>query len=118
MSQPVERPADLTPLQRVYLRNARACFDTPPTVGRIIAKCWRQYTLFAVLTVLALWYFSHLGLSQGMWWYFGLMVGVVGRDFGFIRARVKLWPVNQVIIDRKKIDELLGEGHDDPNTKS
>ena len=118
MSHPVERPADLTPFQRTYLRNLRSLFDSPPTTGRLIARSWRAYVLFFAYFGFVFWLFWELNNPGAMWFMLGMAAGAVVRDLGLFRRSVQLWPVTQVIVDRRRVEELLGEGHDDPNTKS
>lgn len=110
MSELVEGPADLTPIQRKALRNFRDYCDSPPT---LISLCWKNLFAFVIVVV----YFGGLAavvfaaLDEIV---FAAFLGGIG--FGFLmyqlaafRNFLRIWPAMEAVIDRDRLDEFIDE---------
>lgn len=115
MSGPVEGPADLTPLQRKYIRNLWEYCQTPPTLGRIYAKTGRAYFVLIALGALLVYLCLFVGRYDLAWFSGGMIAGILLRDLGTFRRAIHLWPATAVILDREKVAELANEAHAEPN---
>lgn len=108
-----DHPTDLTPLQRKYLANIRRFVAEPPTPGRLWAKQGPRLVLLTVLFVVpaaAAWALEAWGL---MGFAGGLYVGILLRDSAAIRQAVSVWPATAAVIDRDRLDRLVGEADPD-----
>jgi hypothetical protein len=115
MSGPVEGPADLTPLQRKYIRNLWEYCRTPPTLGRIYAKIAAPYIVLIALMALVAYLCLVIGRYELAWFASGMIVGTIVRDLGMFRRAIQLWPVTAAVLDREKLAVLADEGHMAPD---
>ncbi|HEY2910480.1 MAG TPA: hypothetical protein VGI99_09550 [Gemmataceae bacterium] len=101
--------ADLTPLQRKYLRNLAEFCRSPPTFWRLCRKMVPNH-LF-LIGIFGLFIYVCVAREQFpmAWALGGALGGVLLRDFDLLRQRVHLWPASDAIIDRERLAELTHE---------
>jgi small-conductance mechanosensitive channel len=109
---PPEHPADLTPLQRRALQNTRAFLDEPPTMLTLLRKGLLRLTFLVLYFGICGAGFLYYGYPVVAAFIVGMGTGAVVLSLGASRQFVNLWPVSAAIIDRRKVDYLLGEPPD------
>ncbi|HYH65172.1 MAG TPA: hypothetical protein VD866_10800 [Urbifossiella sp.] len=112
-----DHPTDLTPLQRKALGNLRAFLDVPPTLGALYRKS------LPALAIMVVFGGALIGLCvvREQWlmacFTAGIFFGAAVRDLGTFRRTLRIWPATAAVIDRDRLDRLLGEpepGRDRP----
>ena len=106
-------PEDLTAAERIHLRRIRDFCDTQPTMARIYLKVWPP----VLLTVVA----AAIGIATAVWlddmmlaWLMGAFtLGMLVRDPMHFKGVITFNAVNNAIINRDRLDELLAEPSDD-----
>jgi len=111
---PVEEPADLTPLQRKYLCDLQEFCRKPPSLAVLWMKALRIHLVMLIVigfACLGAVFYDRIEIAC---MFGGMAFGMVLRDWGSIRRGVLLWPATAAIIDREKIAMLIEQPPDDP----
>lgn len=111
MSGPVDGSADLTPLQRKYVRNLWEYCHRPPTLVRLYAKVAAAFIVLIALFSLLIYLFLVIEHYETAWMVGGMLLGILATIHGRIRAAIRLWPVTAAVIDRDKLAALADEAH-------
>ena len=111
MNGPVDGPADLTPLQRKYVRNLWEYCHRPPTLGRLYANNAAPYVVFIAFMVMSIYFCLVIERYEIAWMVGGMSLGILLRNHGAFRVAIQLWPVTAKILDRDKLAVLADEAH-------
>ena len=100
---------ELTKYQRKALMRSKELREKPfPVIGSVL-RFWKFYlAAFAVVGIYA-WWAASVGLREISAGAIGFLVGVVTRDLTWLRATARLWPINVLITNWVKVDELLSQ---------
>lgn len=97
----------LTPIQRNTLKFYQGYRDKPPTLWSLWEQASRSHAILFILVSLGS-IFLYLDVSPAAGCFLaGLGVGAILRDVGRFRAIASVWPALTMILDWKKVDDLL-----------
>ena len=100
---------ELTKYQRKALVRSKELRDKPFPVGESLMRFWKFYLVsFAVIGAYA-WWTASIGFTEMSAAAIGFLVGVLKRDITWLRATARLWPINVLVTDWGKVDELLNK---------
>jgi hypothetical protein len=80
--------------------------DSRQTLGTFYRMQAKVLAILLVAFGLAIGYFAWLNLLPGVYLMLGGLFGVLVRDFGIIRAQLRLWPMQQRVLDWHKVQRM------------
>jgi len=97
----------LPELHRKLLENYNHFHDRPPSIRELMSMSVINHIallmIFGAFVSISL-AFDETYFATGL---VGVILGAFGRDLGWYRRTVQLWPLQNVILDWNKIDEIL-----------
>jgi hypothetical protein len=107
---PPEHPVDLTPEHRDALRAVRDYCDTPPTLRTLYLQNLKSFALTLFFTVTWVLIAARLlGSVEAACVIGGIGIGVALREVVHLHQYMRSWQLTLPIIDRRKLEELVGE---------
>ena len=103
---PVEEPADLTPLQRKYLGNLHEFCRKPPTLAYFYMKAMPVYVLKFILFGLLCWTAVLYEMIEAAYVLGGILFGTMLSDWTNFRRALLLWPATSAVVDRAMLSKL------------
>lgn len=107
----------LSALQRKVLERYKQFRVEPPTVWRLMSLTVINHAAVIMATGASVGIMLALENPSAAFFVVGTAFGLFGRDAGMIRRIVQGWPALQLVLDWKKLDELLATDSE-PQPKS
>jgi len=106
---PYEAPSGLvsaSKLERHIATRLLEARETNLTFGRVYRKLVKAYVALSLAIGVGIAYFSWLNIRGAVTIFVGVFLGTLLRDFGSVRAQVKLWPVQKRLFDWDKVQRM------------
>ena len=99
----------LTEKQIRKLELSRGFGDQGPTVGWLLRQSMRSYLILLALMVPLGAFYWWAGTPTLSFFFAGLFIATVARDFRWHKQFVRDWPLSNAITDWDRVDELLAK---------